>query len=155
MMRRAFAAVACSAIFAILAATQPATAAAQTGRIAGTVTDSANLPLPGAQVTVVGKALRAGTDESGRFMISGVAPGTYELRAQRLGQRVVTVSGVVVRANEETNVSIVLGRVPIQLSSVVVSASRRTEKITEAPATVTRLDVQEIQNSVGNSFGGA
>jgi outer membrane receptor for ferrienterochelin and colicins len=155
MMRRAFAAVGCSAILAILAASSPATAMAQTGRISGTVTDSANMPLAGAQVTVVGKTLRAGSDESGRFVISGVAPGTYELRAQRLGQRVVTLTGVVVRANEVTTVSIVLGRVPIQLSSIVVSASRRTEKITEAPATVTRLDVQEIQNSVGNSFGGA
>jgi iron complex outermembrane receptor protein len=134
---------------------QPATAAAQTGRISGTVTDSANVPLSGAQITVVGRAMRAGSDESGRFVITGVAPGTYELRAQRLGQRVVTMTGVVVRANEVTNVSIVLGRVPIQLSSIVVSASRRTEKITEAPATLTRLDVQEIQNSVGNSFGGA
>jgi iron complex outermembrane receptor protein len=155
MIRRAFAAVSCSAILAFLAAAGPRTAGAQTGRISGTVTDSANVPLAGAQVTVVGKSLRAGSDESGRFTIAGVAPGTYELRAQRLGQRVVTVTGVVVHADEVTTVSIVLGRVPIQLSSIVVSASRRTEKITDAPATVTRLDVQEIQNSVGNSFGGA
>jgi len=155
MIRRAFAAVSCSAILAFLAAAGPRTAGAQTGRISGSVTDSANVPLAGAQVTVVGKSLRAGSDESGRFTIAGVAPGTYELRAQRLGQRVVTVTGVVVRADEVTTVSIVLGRVPIQLSSIVVSASRRTEKITDAPATVTRLDVQEIQNSVGNSFGGA
>jgi iron complex outermembrane receptor protein len=142
-MRRVLAAVGGSAILAFLAVGQPATAAAQTGRISGTVTDSANVPLSGAQITVVGRAMRAGSDESGRFVITGVAPGTYELRAQRLGQRVVTMTGVVVRANEVTNVSI------------VVSASRRTEKITEAPATLTRLDVQEIQNSVGNSFGGA
>jgi iron complex outermembrane receptor protein len=155
MMRRLLAAVGYSALLAFLAAARPATAAAQTGRITGTVIDSAKAPLAGAQIAVVGQPLRAGSDESGRFVITGVAPGTYELRVQRLGQRAVTVAGVVVRANEATNVSIVLARVPLQLSGVVVSASRRTEKVTEAPATVTRLDVQEIQNSVGNSFGGA
>ena len=155
MIRRLLAAVGCSAALTLLAAARPATAAAQTGRITGTVTDSAKVPLAGAQITVVGQPQRAVSDESGRFVIGGVAPGTYELRAQRLGQRAVTASGVVVRANETTIVSVMLGRVPLQLSSVVVSASRRTEKVTEAPATVTSLDVQEIQNSVGNSFSGA
>ena len=65
------------------------------------------------------------------------------------------MAGVVVRANEETKLSVILGRAPIQVAGVVVSASRRTEKVTDAPATVTRLDVQEIENSVGNSFGAA
>src|SRR5690242_13907615 len=116
MIRRAFAAVSCSAILAFVAVAGPRTAGAQTGRISGTVTDSANVPLAGAQVTVVGRSRRGGSDESGRFTSAGVAPGTYELRAQRLGQRVVTVTGVVVRADEVTTVSIVLGRVPIQLS---------------------------------------
>jgi iron complex outermembrane receptor protein len=134
----------------------PLTAAiAQTGSVAGTVSDSANFPLAGAQVALVGTSHRATTDADGRFVITGVTPATYELRAQRLGQRAVTVSGVVVRADTETRVAIVLARVPIQVAGVVVSASRRTEKVTDAPATVTRLDVQDIGNSVGNSYSGA
>src|SRR5215211_3147726 len=130
-------------------------AAAQTGSISGTVTDSASLPLAGAQITVGGTASRAITDGDGRFIISGLAPAAYELRAQRLGQRAVSIPGVTVRADQDTKVAVVLARVPIQVGGVVVSASRRTEKITEAPATVTRLDVQDIENSVGNSYGGA
>ncbi len=141
---------------ALLAAPLAATAAgAQTGRISGSVTDSVTLPLPGAQVTVVGTTLTATSDENGRFAITGVAPGTYEVRAQRIGQRAASVTGVSVRGNVETRIAIVMPRSPIQVAGVVVSASRRTEKVTEAPATVTRLDVQEIENSVGNSFASA
>lgn len=134
----------------------PLTAAiAQTGRISGTVSDSANLPLAGARVAIVGTAARSTTDADGRFLITGVAPGSHEVRAQRVGQRVVSIFGIIVRADEETKLSIVLARVPLQVAGVVVSASRRTEKVTDAPATVTRLDVQDIENSVGNSYGGA
>jgi iron complex outermembrane receptor protein len=43
------------------------------------------------------------------------------------------MAGVVVRANEETKLSVILGRAPIQVAGVVVSASRRTEKVTDAP----------------------
>ncbi len=43
----------------------------------------------------------------------------------------------------------------LQLGGVVVSASRRVEKITDAPATVTRLEAAQIANSVGNSFAPA
>ena len=102
---------------------------------------------------VTGTSLRSVSDDAGRFVISGISPGTYEVRTQRVGQRAVTMAGVVVRANEETKLSVVLGRAPIQVAGVVVSASRRTEKVTDAPATVTRLDVQDIENAVGNSFG--
>jgi len=155
MIRRVFAALSAVALPLVLAAAGPTLASAQTGRISGSVADSANLPLAGAQITVTGTSLRSVSDDAGRFVISGVAPGTYEVRTQRVGQRAVTMAGVVVRANEETKLSVVLGRAPIQVAGVVVSASRRTEKVTDAPATVTRLDVRDIENSVGNSFGAA
>lgn len=153
MIRRAL--VALNALAVLGLAVSPALASAQTGRISGVVSDSASAPLAGAQISVVGANLRTVSDDAGRFLITGVAPGTYEVRAQHVGQRAVSLAGVNVRGNEETKLNITLARVPIQVAGVVVSASRRTEKVTEAPATVTRLDVQEIENTVGNSFGSA
>jgi len=139
----------------LLAAAIPASAGAQTGRIAGTVTDSTRAVLAGTQVTVVGTRLTGVSDVSGRFSISGVPAGTYDLRVQRLGQRAQTMTGVQVTAGQETQVNVSLASVPLALGGVVVSASRRAEKITDAPATVTRIDAAAIQNTVGNSFAPA
>lgn len=138
-----------------IAAALPASAQAQTGRISGAVTDSTRAALPGTQVTVVGTRYTGVTDPSGRFSIAGIPAGTYDIRVQRLGQRAQIVNGVVVKANESTELNVSLATVPLSLGGVVVSASRRAEKITDAPATITRIDAAAIQNTVGNSFAPA
>lgn len=130
-------------------------AEAQSGRISGTVTDSAATPLGGTQVSIVGTTRTTVTDENGRYSFSNVAAGTYELRVQRIGQKVQTIGGVTVRAGEEARASTTLAYIPISLGGVVISASRRAEKITDAPATITRIDAAAIQNTVGNSFAPA
>jgi len=99
--------------------------------------------------------MSAVTDPSGRFTISGVPAGTYDVRVQRLGQRAQVVNGVNVAAGQTTDLSVSLASVPLSLGGVVVSASRRAEKITDAPATITRIDAAAIQNTVGNSFAPA
>jgi len=129
-------------------------AVAQAGRITGTVTDSAKAPLIGAQVSVVGTRAGAMSDASGRYSISGVNAGTYEVRVQRIGERMESVAGVVVRPGEETRVDVTLARAPLSLAGVVVSASRRAEKITDAPATITSIETEAIDNAVGNNFAG-
>ncbi|MEO8192751.1 MAG: TonB-dependent receptor [Gemmatimonadales bacterium] len=142
-----------SALF--LAFAVPSQASAQTGRVAGTVTDSARAALPGTQVSVVGTRFSGVSDVSGRYSISGVPVGVYDLRVQRIGQRAQTITGVAVKAGEETQANVSLATVPLALGGVVVSASRRAEKITDAPATITRIDAAAIQNTVGNSFAPA
>jgi outer membrane receptor for ferrienterochelin and colicins len=133
----------------------PATSAAQSGRISGTVTDSSRAPLVGAQITVVGTNLHTVTDEGGRFAIANVSAGTYEVRAQRIGQQAQSVPGVVVRSGEDARVNVSLSPAPLSLAGMVVTASRRPEKITDAPATITRIDASAIENTVGNSFAPA
>ena len=133
----------------------PAVAGAQTGRIAGTVTDPASAPIVGAQVTIPATRQGASSDERGRYAIVNVAPGTYELRVQRIGQRATTVPNVVVRAGEETRIDVTLERAPLELAGVTVSASRRVEKITDAPATVTVIGPDQLDATVGNTFASA
>lgn len=58
--------------------------------LAGLVSDDLGQPLMGATVSVFGKNLLRGavtavTDEKGRFVVSGVPPGTYRLRAYLAG----------------------------------------------------------------------
>src|SRR5207253_3444929 len=67
-----------------------------TGTIEGTVTITAGSPLPDVQVAVVGTSRGARSDDAGKFRIPGLAPGSYQVRAQRIGYasttRTVTVA---------------------------------------------------------------
>ncbi|HET9004291.1 MAG TPA: TonB-dependent receptor [Gemmatimonadaceae bacterium] len=129
---------------------------AQTGRIVGAVTDSASrAPLSGAQLSLVATAFGTQSGPDGSFVIDSVPPGTYTLRVHRLGTTMQTISGVTVSSGADTRVDVALARAPLELAGVVVSASRRVEKITDAPATITRIDARQIENTVGNSYSGA
>ncbi|MEN9816166.1 MAG: hypothetical protein RLZ32_46, partial [Gemmatimonadota bacterium] len=148
--RRAFALLALVPLLAL-----PRLAAAQGGTLAGTVTDSAKAPLPGAQVTVVGTRFAGTSGTDGRYRLVGVPAGSYTVRVQRLGTAARSFDNVVITAGAEARLDVTLSVTALQLGGYVVSASRRVEKITEAPATVTRIDAEQIKYSVGNSFTAA
>ena len=150
--RRALAIAAQVAVFVLGA---PAILLAQAGRVSGTITVAGGSPAPGALVTIPGTPLSAQASAGGTYRISGIAAGTYDVRVQRVGSKVKIVTGVVVKAGEESKVDVTLEAAPQQLGGVVVSASRRIEKITEAPATVTRFDASQIGLTIGNSFAPA
>ena len=74
----------------------PALAQAQTGRITGTVVDSAtSQPVANARVSIVGTAILTGTNADGQFSIGNAPVGTHTLRFTRIGfaptTRTVTV----------------------------------------------------------------
>ncbi len=105
------------AAWASLLAAAPARA--QTGTIAGTVTEQLSAtPIPQAAIVVQGLTQGAKTDAQGRFSISKVPVGTYTVVARRLGfvmsQRQVTVT-----ANATTTTTFALARAAVQLDEVV------------------------------------
>ena len=60
--------------------------AQETGSISGTVTTAeGGRALASAAVTVSGTSARAATDAEGRYLITGVAPGTWQVTARRIG----------------------------------------------------------------------
>ena len=141
-----------TAIALVLA--MPVIAQAQKGRIVGAVTDSTKKPLAGAQVIVSPSGLSTETGIDGKVMLQGVPAGSYEVRVYRMGYKATTVR-VLVRAGQDATVAIAMTPAAATLAGVVVSASRRLEKVTEAPATITRLDDEQIAGTIGNSFAPA
>ena len=129
--------------------------AQSTGRIVGRVTDAQGAGVSGAQIIVSPAGISAISAEGGRFIARSIPSGTASLRAYRFGFRAKNVEGITVTAGQDVTVDIQFEQATVQLGGVVTSASRRVEKITDAPATITRLEEAQIQNSIGNSFASA
>jgi len=141
-VRRTLAALAaCLAVCASAALAQEAT-------VAGTVTDSATgRPLDGVRVDLRSDGITvvsAVSNASGRFTLRA-APGAYTLTAKRLDYRERTVAPLTLAPGERRELDLALAVQAFVFNPVVVSASRTEEKTLEAPAGVTVLDRQTIE----------
>ena len=97
-------------------------AAGTTGKIAGRVLDKNKQPLVAANIAVPAARLGAVSDADGRYVIVNVPAGTYEVKANLLGYRRVSVQGVVVSADQTVDVDITLEEAPVAMTEVVVTA---------------------------------
>lgn len=101
-----------------------------TQTIRGTVLDKqAQMSLPGAQVLIMGSnpAKGAACDADGKFKITDVAPGRYDIKISALGYKEILQSNIVVTAGKETILEIGMEEVITALKEVEVSANKKTE----------------------------
>ena len=129
-----------AATLMVLASAVPLRAQRATGRIAGIVTTTGtNQPLASAQVSIVGTATGALTGANGRFVLAGVAPGTYQVRVVLLGYAPQTADSVRVVSDSSTTVNFVLQPTALELAQVVVVGygTQRREEVTSAVTSVT------------------
>ncbi len=128
----------------------PMAMAQGSGRIEGSIARESGAGIGGVAVIVneIGAAELSQPDGSFRF--SGVPAGTYSLTFT-LGDKVATEDGVVVTAGQTTRVDKTVDwTVTFAETITVVSASRRAERIVEAPAAVTLVTAQEIQREASH-----
>src|SRR5690554_6734018 len=124
----------------------PASASAQTGRIAGTVVDATNGdPLPGVNVVIVGTTQGSVTDVDGYYSILNVRPGTYDIRASFIGYTPQVVTDVRVAIDQTTEIDFELGEEVFEGDEVVVTAQRRVVQPDVAGSTV-NISAQEIED---------
>lgn len=141
-------------LLAACMAAAPALAAAQNGSVRGTVAGPDGDAIRSAQVTVVGTRYGTATNAMGQFTLTGIPAGPRQIRVSRAGFLASTTS-VTVAAGEESLVAVRLETSPVELDALVVSASRRAERRSEAPVTVTRVGPEVLDNVAGGSFVGA
>ncbi len=122
-----------------------ATAAmAQNGSITGTVKDKdAGTSLPGANVSIVGTSMGAGTNLNGNYTIANVPAGNHKVKVTYVGYREWTTE-VNVAAGGTANADFALEESSVLGDAIVVSASRRAEKLTEAPVTMAVINARGI-----------
>jgi outer membrane receptor for ferrienterochelin and colicins len=140
---------------AMLVAPAMCALAQSSGRIVGRVTDTQGAGVAGVQLITSPSGVSTISTEDGRYVLRSVPSGTASLRAYRFGFKPKNVEGIEVSAGKDVTSNVQLEAATVQLGGVVTSASRRVEKITDAPATITRLDEAQIANTIGNSFAGA
>ena len=117
---------------------------AQTGTIKGKIKDAeSNETLVGANVVIAGTTLGSATDANGMYTIADLSAGEYTLEVSYTGfQNLKKI--VVVKAGETTEVDFTMGAAVLLGQEVVVSASRKAEKLTNAPATITVINSKSI-----------
>lgn len=139
----------------LMLASHPADAQAQTG-IEGTVLDATDRsPLVGANIAVRQEGMNdilrgTSTDPGGTYRVTGLEPGRYVVEFRFIGYQAQSLP-VTVREGELTELDVELQIQTSSLDQVVVSASRRQEKILDAPASISVLQPEEIQAEVSTS----
>jgi outer membrane receptor for ferrienterochelin and colicins len=123
-----------------------------TGRLAGTVVEAnTQEALPGANVTVPGTNYGTSTNADGNFRITGLEAGQYDVRVSFIGYRNRTRS-VTIRAGETTTVNVSLQKSQIAAEEVVVTGSKQSEKVLEAPVQVESVTAADLETSGGGTF---
>ncbi len=94
-------------IFLSLAVT--AAAAAQSGTLIGNVHDSGTgEALPGVNVILKGTYYGAATDINGKFKISGISPGSYNVDISLIGYKTVQFTNIVILAGKTKELDVKL-----------------------------------------------
>lgn len=131
------------------------TAQAQnTGTITGLVRDRATQELlPGVTVVLEGTALGAATDGTGRYRLTGVPTGSYNLRASFIGYEALLRPNVLVNSGNANIIDLELGAANQALGEVTVTANRAIRVATpETPLSVQRINTEEIRSNPGGNF---
>ena len=117
--------------------------------VKGTVNDDGGLPLPGANIIVVGTSTGVVTDFDGNFTLTVSQNPPFSIQVSSVGFE--TLSQEITKNNE--TVAIILNEGSF-LDEVIVSASRTPERIFESPVTVERFGIKEIKTSASADFYG-
>lgn len=114
---------------ALLAGAVPALAESQETRgatVTGIVTDSARVPLEGADVFLRPTGRRVRTDSAGRYFISGLDKGGYHMTARKLGFQAMVVD-LSLSKNGRLEQNFVLLPTVTKLDTIRVTASGKCE----------------------------
>ena len=112
-------------------------------QISGSVMDSGSMEaIPGVNVIIDGTNIGTVTDFDGNFVINTSQDAPLTLIVSYVGYSAERVD--VTSASQNINVMLSAGQ---NLEEIIVSASRRAQKVTDAPASVSVISTRQIENS--------
>ncbi len=126
---------------------------AQDGTITGRVLDATNKsPLMGANVVLEGSSQGAATDTEGRYTILEVVAGEHTLMVTYIGYHVLKKEITVIE-NKTYSQDLELEPEAIQMETYVVTASRRRERVEDAPAAISVITKAQIRRESNTNLG--
>ncbi|MFL2989114.1 MAG: TonB-dependent receptor domain-containing protein [Candidatus Neomarinimicrobiota bacterium] len=127
---------------------------AQELKLEGEILDSSNKsPLAFANIILEGTSLGAASDNEGRFIIERIKAGTYTVIASYMGYSVYKKKIIIPYTLDSGKLLILLEPETIQLDEYVVTASRRRERIEDAPAAISVISKTEIRRESNTNLG--
>ncbi|WP_240731690.1 carboxypeptidase-like regulatory domain-containing protein [Hymenobacter radiodurans] len=134
----------------MLLATFP-TLAQSTGVLTGTVRDrKTQESLPGVTVILEGTNLGAASDAEGRYRLTDIPVGSYNVRASIIGYDMLLRANVVITSGNASIINLELSSNTQQLAEVEVVGSRAIRVATaETPLSVQRINTEEIKSNPG------
>lgn len=118
-------------------------AAQQNGTISGLVTTRTEAPITAAQVFITDTNQGTLTNESGRYLIPNVAPGTYTLRVERIGYAAEEQS-VTVQPGQVTTVNFSLAQQALALDELVVTGTAGAARRREIGNSIAQIDIANV-----------
>ena len=112
--------------------------------IQGSVTDTNGNPLLGANILIKGSTQGTTTDDDGAFRLNSSATYPVEIEVSFIGFETRTYR---ITSSDAVKIALSPGG---QFDEIIVSASRRAEKLQEAPAAVTVLTAAQMNQSGGS-----
>ena len=122
-------------------------ATAQTANIEGTVTDANDTPLLGVNVFVKNSQKGAQTDTNGHFKINNIPEGTHTVYFSYVGFKNQEVTVTLTQNETKQLPSITMYEGNEILQEVVVSGERRNKFSRKKTAYVSKLPLQDLENS--------
>lgn len=122
-------------------------------KISGIVSDATNnKPLIGANVIIEGSSLGAATDVDGKYIIKNIEQKTFKVRVQYIGYKTFNKKITIAGSNSE-KLDIILQPEVLELETYIVTASRRRERIEDAPAAISVITKSEIRRESNTNLG--
>ena len=130
--------------------------AQNSGSITGFMIDRASQqPLDGASIKLDGSAKATVADSLGKFRITGIPVGSYNLEVSKVGYKTFTLYNIVVTSGNENSYTVEMDQQVTSLTAVEVKPNKRTVRAAtlETPLSVHRLTSEEIKSNPGGNFG--
>jgi outer membrane cobalamin receptor len=116
--------------------------------LSGKVNDDKGQPLIGATVSIKGTTNGTATDTTGKFSLTTNAKLPYTLVFKALGYQ--PQEFLIKNAGSALNIQ--LTTQSLLINEVVVTASRKEEKLLKSPVAIEKLDIRALKQSPGPSF---
>jgi iron complex outermembrane receptor protein len=119
------------------------------GSLTGAATDAKTQELlTGVNVLLRGTIRGTITDAHGKYQLSGIPAGTYDVTFSLIGYTAETIHQITILPDTSLRMDVRLMQAPIQADQVIVTASRREQSLREVPVSVSTVSSKMIADHV-------